>query len=114
MILGGVIACRHAVGLVIAGTAFLGTWLFTSGLRAIVEDDYMTEFDLAKKIHNGEPIDFNGDMWFFLIFFIIVMLFSLVWQNKMHAMKEKEHWDGKHVWEREHTLVQDDYEQVNN
>ena len=112
MILGGVIACRHAVGLVIAGTAFLGAWLFTSGLRAIVEDDYMTEFDLAKKLHNGEPIDFNGDMWFFLIFFVIVMLFSLVWQNKMHEMKEKEHWDGKHVWEREHTIVQDDYEQM--
>jgi hypothetical protein len=30
----------------------------------------------------------------------------------MHEMKEKEHWDGKHVWEREHTIVQDDFEQI--
>ena len=114
MVLGGVIACRHAVGLVIAGTAFMGAWLFTSGLTSIVEEDFMTEAELAKKLYNGEPINFDQNMWFFLIFFIIVMVFSLFWQNKMHEMREKEHWDGKHVWEREHTIVQDDYEQVNN
>ena len=113
MILGGVIACKHATGLVIAGTAFLGAWLFTSGLTSIVEEDFMTEIELAKKLHNGEPIDFDQNMWFFLIYFVVVMLFSLAWQNKMHDMREKENWDGKHVWEREHTLVQDDYHQVN-
>ena len=58
-ILGGVIACKHATGLVIAGTAFLGAWLFTSGLTSIVEEDFMTEIELAKKLHNGEPIDFD-------------------------------------------------------
>ena len=112
-ILGGVIACKHATGLVIAGTSFLGAWLFTSGLTSIVEEDFMTEIELAKKLQNGDPIDFDQNMWFFLIYFVVVMIFSLIWQNKMHDMREKEQWDGKHVWEREHTLVQDDYQQVN-
>ena len=79
MVLGGVIACRHAVGLVITGTAFFGAWLFTSGLSSIVEEDFMTEAELAKKVYNGEPVEFDQNMWFFLIFFVVVMLFSLIW-----------------------------------
>ena len=108
-VLGGIISCRHAVGLVIWGTAFLGSWLFMSGLSSMVEENFMTESELAHKLYNGETIVFDGNMWFYLIFFVLCLVFSLAWQFKMHAMNEKAKWDGKHVWERDHTVVHDDF-----
>ena len=99
----GIISCKFATTLVIWGTAFLGSYLFMRSIASIVEPDFMTEAEVITKLKNDEEIVFPSAYWFYLIFFVLCFLFSVIWQTKMLEMLDKEdRWDGKHVWQKDH------------
>lgn len=85
--LGGFISCKHTTGVVICGTAFLGSYLFTYGISIAYANDYPD----PKHYH-----EFDGTFWFYLIFFLICFVFSVLLQNKMDKDKE-----AKKVWAKE-------------